>query len=122
MGYYESTKPTYTVNILGTQYDVYDNVCEENDSFFETCSGYCDKTAKRIAVMAEPKDSELADWPVYHKECMRHEIIHAFLHESGIDVNCKFDVLGEEHPEHLVAWIAIQYPKMLKVFQEVNAM
>ena len=121
MGYYETTEPTFKVNVLGTEYEIYDNVREEDDEFFKTCSGYCDKTAKRIAVTAEPEDSELIDWEAYHTECLRHEIIHAFMHESGIDANCKFDVIGEDHPEHMVSWMAIQFPKILKVFQEINA-
>ena len=121
MSYYETVEPTYRVSILGTEYLIYDNVKMENDELLDTCSGYCDKTVKRIVVVAEPKDSELSDWNAYHNECMRHEIIHAFMHESGIDANCRFDVEGDEHPEHMVSWTAIQFPKMLKVFQEVGA-
>ena len=120
--YYDETPETYKVSVLGTEYKVYVDVPQEKDELLQGCCGYCDKSAKRIAVVAEPKDSELANWTYYSKESLRHELIHAFMSESGIDGNCLWDIAGEEHPEHMVAWLAIQFPKILKVFQEVNAL
>lgn len=122
MDYYEKTMPTCYIKVLGTRYAVYVGVSPEQDKFLETCDGYCDKTAKRIVVIDKPENNEFADWDVYSKQCVRHEIIHAFMHESGLDGNCKFDVAGQEHPEHLVSWIAIQFPKILTAFQEASAL
>ena len=122
MSYYDEVQPTCTVSVLGTEYGIWLDVPEDKDEFFKSCSGYCDKSAKRIAIVAETKDSELADWEAYKKCCMRHEIVHAFLHESGMNGNSTWDIPGEEHPEQLVDWIAWQFPKMLKAFQAVGAL
>ncbi len=122
MNYYEDHKPTCTVNILGSEYSIYVGVMPDDDPFLEDCDGYFDKTVKRLVVVGKLPDSELADWSEYNKQNLRHEIIHAFMHESGIDGNCKFDVPGESHPEHLVAWLSIQFPKILKAFREAGAL
>ena len=117
MGYYDETRPNYVLNVLGTDYSIFLNVPEEEDPYLKQCCGYCDKSVKRIAVMAEAPESELADWNEYAKGCLRHELIHAFMYESGIDGNCTFDIPGEEHPEFIVQWIATQFPKLLKAFE-----
>ncbi len=44
---------------------------------------------------------------------LRHEVIHAFFSESGLD--------DYSSNEELVNWIAIQFPKMLQVFKEIEA-
>lgn len=46
-------------------------------------------------------------------EVLRHEVIHAFFSESGLD--------DYSSNEELVNWIAIQFPKMLQVFKELEA-
>jgi hypothetical protein len=43
----------------------------------------------------------------------RHEIIHAFFAESGIT--------EWERDERLVDYMAIQFPKMLEAFKQVEA-
>lgn len=51
---------------------------------------------------------------------LRHEIIHAFLAESGL--------WGSSEPakawamnEEMIDWIALQFPKILKAFKEAKA-
>ena len=119
---YKTCKPTHLLDVLGTTYAIYLDVPIDQDDFLKTCNAYCDKTAKRIVVCAEPEECELADWPVSAKISLRHEIVHAFMYESGIDGNTTWDVPGEEHPEKAVAWIAIQFPKMLEAFEKVGAL
>ena len=54
------------------------------------------------------------------KKQLRHEIIHAFLSESGLD--CNFEHLKQfGHEETMVDWIAIQFPKIYEVYKEVGA-
>ena len=120
--YYSTTAPTCVVSVLGTEYRIYLDVPQDKDPILETCSGYCDKTVKRIVVIDKGADTNLADWLVYRKTVMRHEIIHAFLFESGIGGDCKWDFPGDEHPEHMVEWIAMQFPKILSAFQTVGAL
>lgn len=47
-----------------------------------------------------------------HSEVMRHEVIHAFFNES--------DLSDYSNNEELVDWLAMQFPKMFKVFQELG--
>lgn len=42
------------------------------------------------------------------KRVMRHEIIHAFFYESGLDVESSWGTDGT-----LVDWIALQFPKVV---------
>lgn len=107
------------IDILGTEYTV-EEMTPEEDSFLEKCDGYCDKSAKKIVVAKESPDSELGDYEWYQKKVKRHEIIHAFLFESGLHENWKHDEHG--HDETVVDWIAVQFPKMLKAFKEADAM
>ena len=121
MDYYKKVPPTCTVNVLGTEYHIYLDVSQAFDPHLKECSGYCDKTAKRIAIVNDA-DSDLEYWDDYRKYCLRHELIHAFLYESGIGGDTTWDVPGEEHSEHMVEWIGMQFPKILKAFQEVGAL
>ncbi len=70
--------------------------------------------------MADYDHSDLSlfdNLEVYDKQTLRHEIIHAFFAESGLHSDSDY-----AENEELVDWIAIQFPKMLKVFQEVDAL
>ena len=49
------------------------------------------------------------------KKTLRHEIIHAFMFESGLDECSTWGV-----DESLIDWIALQFPKMLKAFEEAE--
>ena len=109
------------VNILGTEYTI-EILSENDDSFLEekSCDGYCDKTSKRIVVRAEDETNELENYEVYKKTCLRHEIIHAFLFESGLQQNFKHDQWG--HDETMVDWVAMQFPKLQKAFKEADCL
>lgn len=105
------------VNILGTEYSI-EIKTKEEDKFLKDCDGYCDKTSHKIVVIAEPEDNELAIFTEYQKKITRHEIVHAFLFESGLQENFEHKQWG--HDETVIDWIACQFPKMLKVFQEAE--
>lgn len=119
---YSNRKPDYVVDVLGTEYSIYMNVLPSEDEELEQCDGYHDKTSKRIVVVGKTPDSNLSDFSVYSKMVLRHEIVHAFLHESGIDGHCTWDVEGQEHPEMMCSWLGIQMPKIVKALQEVDAL
>lgn len=121
MGYYEERQPTHVVNVLGTDYSVYMDVQRKDDPLIDRCDGYCDKTTKRIAIAGIGNDSELGDFSVYEKSNLRHELIHAFLFESGLDGNSRWGNGTDDHPEQTVQWIALQFPKILKAFEQVGA-
>lgn len=48
------------------------------------------------------------------KAVIRHEIIHAFMFESGLGYNFEWD----KAQETIVDWFALQYPKISKVFKK----
>ena len=122
MGYYQETKPTCVIDILGTPYSVYMDVTKQDDPHIEHCDGYCDKTVKRIVVAGTGDDNELADFVVYAKTNLRHEIIHAFLFESGLDGNSSWGNGQDDHPEQMVEWLALQFTKIHKAFVEAGAL
>lgn len=49
---------------------------------------------------------------------VRHEIIHAFMFESGLGYNFEWD--KDEADETIVDWFAIQYPKIKAVFEALG--
>lgn len=106
------------VGILGTEYEIVKQTEKENPKLADA-SGLCEVYSKQIII----KDYDHADSKifgnieVYDKETLRHEIIHAFFAECGLRSSCDY-----AENEELVDWIAIQFPKMLKVFQEVDAL
>lgn len=105
------------VNILGTEWSI-NEMTEEQDSYLARCDGYADKTSKKIVIKAKDDSNELEDFGVYQKKVMRHEIIHAFLYESGLQENYKKEEWG--HDETMVDWFAIQFPKILEVYKCVG--
>lgn len=103
-------------NILGTTYTIKELSVSE-DPMLESCDGYCDKTSKKIVVSKKAADCNLDDFECYKRKVMRHEIIHAFLFESGLHENFTHSA---GHDETYVDWIAAQYPKIAAVFQTVG--
>jgi len=107
------------VNILGTEYTIEEKSRTE-DKFLENCDGYCDKTTKLIVICKKDDGNELNDFEVYRRKILRHEIVHAFLFESGLHENWEHKQFG--HDETYVDWIAAQSPKLFKAFQDADAL
>lgn len=88
-------------------------------------AGYCSEYTKEIVIadMTEEKffpdmtDSEIE---AYRKSLLRHEIVHAFLNESGLSVSANGTQESWAKNEEMVDWIAIQSPKIFKVYTELN--
>lgn len=104
------------VDILGTIYKiVYRSI--HLDKQLEDTDGYCDYTAKLIVIKNE-NDNNLGDFERHQRKSLRHEIIHAFLSESGLQANFQHpEQFG--HDETMVDWFAIQFPKILKTYTEL---
>lgn len=122
MSYYDKTGATCNVSILGTDYRIFLDVPESEDEVLKCCSGYCDKTSHKIVVAEKEADANLDDDVAYRKQILRHEIIHAFLFESGLGGDSVWHVEGQEHPEQTVDWFARQFTKILTAFQTVGAL
>lgn len=106
------------LNILGTEY----TLCiasEQEEPALKEVDGFTDKTVKKIVVLNEGDDDRLSisDFAVYQRKIMRHEIIHAFLFESGLHENWEHRV---GHDETYVDWIAVQFPKLARIFEDAG--
>ena len=92
----------FYMQILGAKYKV-KIVKEENEVMREKgACGYVNIVDKIIYVL----DDETKD------ETLRHEIIHAFMYESGIGIGYLF------HDEPTVDWLAVQIPKMVEAMKK----
>ena len=115
-----------TINILGTDYRIEIHKYDEDPSLKNNSwAGYCVSDVPLI-VIADMDDKDHfsfdgeEDKDNYTKSCLRHEITHAFLNESGLKDNSN-PCSGEwAKNEEIVDWIAIQYPKMKKVFDKLG--
>ena len=104
-----------TANILGTDYVVH-FATEEEDPGLKGLNGYCLTIGKKIVIESHPEPDTIND--TVEKRTLRHELLHAFLYESGLDNEAPW----ADCEEQLVDWIAIQFPKMVKVMKETNAL
>lgn len=105
------------INVLGTEYTLAESN-ESTDCRLVDHDGFCDTSTKEC-VIDEMKDASpdmKRNLPEYKKSVKRHELIHAFLYESGLDVS------SWAQNEEMVDWIAIQFPKLLKAFEEADAL
>lgn len=103
------------VNILGTEYTVYERSLEE-DSYLENCDGYCDHTVKEIVCKKfKTEQGSLKDLDKYRDKVLRHELLHAFLHESGLGNNSDWAT-----NEEMIDFFAYQIPKIVEVIQELK--
>lgn len=99
------------IRILGTEYRIVtDNelLCAANND------GFCDTYEKVIKVRTPDKmlnDTTNYDSKVKrYNEVLRHEIMHAYLYEAGLD--------EYSTDETLVNWIAIQFNKICETFKD----
>lgn len=106
------------VNILGTDYEI----LKVNEKEYPKLSkleanGLCELFSKEIIIdsgMNPCNGKEFSNFIAFEQKVLRHEIIHAFFHESGL--------VDYTNDEDLVNWIALQFPKMLKAFQDTDCM
>ena len=107
--------------ILGTKYKLFVKSEKEEPRLVENW-GFCDYIAKEIYIRddidKETKDS-CKNLVSFKKKVLRHEIIHAFLFESGLREN-SFKSFAWAENEEMVDWIAIQFPKLLKIYKELD--
>ena len=108
-----------TVNILGTPYTIRELSVDECPTL-ATCDGYCDWTTKEIVVERE-SEGTLGDMECYIKKVKRHEIVHAFLFESGM-AECSGETEAWARNETMVDWFARQGQKIYDAWREAGAL
>lgn len=112
------------VNILGTEYTViFRNIQDDKFAQLNSWEGYTNNMTKQIVIinrksygyMESPKD-----WDAKEKQNLRHEILHAFLAESGLDF-CSLPFDGPwAANEEMVDWFAMQSPKIFTVYKKLG--
>lgn len=100
------------INILGTDYEF-----KHDESVLNLgADGLCKQYSKKIIVA--PEKSMLSDDGDEHEkkerynQVVRHEIIHAFFDEIGLDCYSSDEIL--------VNMLSCQIPKMQKVFEKLG--
>ncbi len=113
-----------TVNILGTKWEIRKEDFDQPELKGKNRSGYCFFNAKRIVIEDLSTDEAWKDESESvrksrENEILRHEIMHAFLDESGLS-QCSAECDAWAVNEEMVDWLAIQSPKIYKVFSELD--
>ena len=101
-----------TIKILDTKYEIVEDndYCEKSNA-----DGLCNYYNKKIYI--RPVDNMFSDDVDItckinrYNEVLKHEIIHAFLDESGLDAYSK--------NEELVTFLAMQFNKLRDIFEKV---
>ena len=87
------------INILGMEYPIYLR-SRKDDKMLEKMDGYCAYENKFVVI-----DKDMPR--VHQMHVLKHEIVHCFLYESGLDAECSWatnETVGD--------WIALQLFKM----------
>lgn len=102
----------YKIDILGTEYTL--TLCSKaEDPRLKDCDGLCDNSIKEIVVNDygdvgdDPLNKGDLHWQM--NKNMRHEVIHAFLYESGLAENSDW-----AQNEEMIDFFALQLPKIVK--------
>lgn len=109
------------INILGTKYKIfYDS--ERCDPKMEHADGYVERFLKEIHINSDLYDKEYQKNPAiagglerHILDVFRHEIIHAFIYESGLWENSDWAT-----NEEMTDWFAKQFPKLSKCFKQIG--
>lgn len=118
-----------TVTILGTVYDI--EVVKKDDEKLKSnpnaagFTGWADrKIVLKDLIGAKDEDVDEDDAKalvIFMKKTLRHEIIHAFLSESGLYRNTTAAAHWSCN-EEMVDWIAMQGPKIVAAWTEAGAL
>ena len=112
-----------SVSILGTEYTLH--VCPDSkDKRFEqlNCDGFCDYSTKELFVSnftgnLVNREISVSDPRYIIRNAIRHEMVHAFLFESGLGCDWEHKTFG--HEETTVDWIAKQLPNMYETYLKI---
>lgn len=110
------------VSVLGVEYKIIFRT-EKDDEKLNEADGYCEFLSKEIIIDKALFDGgdgspmTLNRLDLLGLSVIRHELIHAFIYESGLNTENKW-----AKDEELVDWIALQFPKLNKCFNEIGVL
>lgn len=109
------------VDILGSEWTI---EYKDEDPMFEEAEGYAESNERKIIIANVKVDEDhkslgIQAQYINQKRILRHELIHAFLSESGLeDSSVPSDAWATN--EEMVDWFARQSPKIYKVYKELK--
>ena len=103
------------VNILGSEWKVR-SATEAEEPRLVDKNGFTDWTARLICLERAPQ-GDLGSMETYMNKVIRHELIHAFMDESGFGDCFEHKDFGQE--ETVVDWFAHQMPKIMKLADDI---
>ena len=106
------------INVLGTTYKIFYD--EDIDTpKYENANGYVELWSKEIHVrrllFEEPCSTHMNNLEELGYKVLRHEILHAFINESGLGESSDW-AMNEE----MIDWFAKQFPKLKHTFEKVQ--
>lgn len=114
------------INILGTDYTIeHVKISECPELKDRGWCGSCNELSHRILI-GDPNEEEFygklseEEKELITKQTLRHEIIHAFLSESGLQESAHSTERAWSRNEEMIDWLAIQFPKIQRVFEKVG--
>lgn len=108
-----------TINILGSTWSIVERSFKD-DPHLENADGYCDWTTRTIVIEREITGT-LGDMEYYIRKVKRHEIVHAFLEESGLaESTAATDAWARN--EEMVDWLARVGPKIYEAWTAADAL
>ena len=112
------------INVLGTEYKMFLDVKTKEEPRLEKAYGFTDFCAKEIMISEDTtKESEetMHNLVEFRNKVIRHEIVHAYLYESGLRENSERQYAWADN-EEMVDWFAIQGPKIFKTYKELGVL
>ena len=103
------------VNILGSEWTVR-SATEAEDPRLEGKNGFTDWTTRLICLERELQ-GDIGSMETYMNKVIRHELIHAFMDESGFGDCFEHKDFGQE--ETVVDWFAYQMPKIMELANDI---
>lgn len=114
-----------TISILGTEYSIRYLPEKEIEDTMKGPGyiGYCDEDTKEIVVWdCEGEDYTPEKVTAIQKQTLRHEVVHAFLNESGLSSSSNQYSGAWAKNEEMVDWFAIMAPKIFAAFRELGVL
>jgi hypothetical protein len=111
------------VNILGSEWTI---KYVDDDPAFEQANGITNDAAREIIIenvkmTDDPLAFDMQSQYINQKRVLRHELIHAYLYESGLgdsSNSCDAWAVNEE----MVDWFARNSPKIFATFKELKCL
>ena len=106
------------IDVLGVEYEIL-TMSEDKFPKLKTlnANGLAELYDKKLIInerSCKPTEETYDNLEAYARKVIRHEIVHAFFHESGL--------MDYSNDEMLVDWMALQLPKVLKAFKEADCL